>query len=213
MYVGKAWTIAALTGILFSLPAIAALANDGTPPKLFELIQEGQDVAVTLEIVGGGEPGTGEEYDLVREGASGEVDVLVGESLDSSDAASSEVRCRGGWDYAEDCAENPDDCLDCDEDGVPECPLEYDGWCETAYYFEVIDSCVPAGGTTYTLSADGWSFEDSESIDVVDSGEECTVPGAGETDGCSVAGVGWTGPGVWPALVLLLVGLWVRLRR
>jgi len=207
MYSSNARTAALLAGLLLTLPATFARANDGTPPELFALMQQGQDVEVTLEIVGSGEPGLGEEYDLVRDGSGGEVDLLVGEQLQAESAVSSEVRCRGGWDDSEACADNPDECLDCDDDGVPECPLEYDGWCETVYYFEVVDYCVPAGETTYTFAADGWAFEDSLSIDVVDSGEECTVPGGGDGDGCSVVGLGRSGPGVGPALIILVVGL------
>jgi hypothetical protein len=63
-------------GLLFSVAGLAmmsaastALANDGTPPWIHELVQDGQDVRITLAVVSDGEPGMGESYTLTRNGS------------------------------------------------------------------------------------------------------------------------------------------------
>ncbi len=204
-----------------------ALANDGTPPWIHELIQSDTNVDITLGIVDSGEPGLGESYRIERDGPEGVVDVVDDETFSAADAVETEDRCRGGWEEIEYCAENPDDCLDCDGDQVLECNTYYDGWCETVYYFEVTDWCVPAGATLYALYEmnETWTLDD-QSIEVEAWDGECEPP-AGDVDtdtdtdtdsdadddaeddgdgGCSVAGPGANGTSGIAALLISLFG-------
>jgi hypothetical protein len=211
--------------IVIALFCTNALTNDGTPPEIFELIQDEQDIVVTLLIVEEGEPGISDEYDLVAHSSQSKEKLLNGKRFHPSNAMESTERCRRGFDRSEACASlpdkcpepdgesgvecrgTPDPCKDCDGDGIPECPvwgsgLGFDSWCETVHYFEVINHCVPAGTASYSFSARDWSFRDSASIEVTGSGKKCTVPGEGD---CSVTKIGAGNPG--GPLALLMIGM------
>jgi hypothetical protein len=202
--------------VLLHIP-LRALANDGTPPNIFALLQQGSDVSVTVRIIDGGEPGLEQAYSLTRVQGDGEVTVFAGRTFLPDEAASATPQCRGGSDDTEYCAEDPEgECLDCDGDGTPECATYFDGWCETAYDFEVLDACVPAGDTTYTLLEEDAElpYDASESLAVTDHAE-CTPPlgpGAVEEGGCSVGRGGAHGPTPFLLLVSAL-SLLVRRRR
>lgn len=182
------------------------LANDGTPAEIFELMQEGQDVVITLDIVENGEPGLSAEFKLVRSNSERDRTVFSWTQFDKSDAIDNERRCRGTWDAAVCAGDLAADCRDCDDDGVPECPTQ-DDWCETAYYFEVIDQCVPVGTAEYKLTADGWASTDIKTLNVSYSGEECTVPS--DSAGCSIAAVGTfkSSHALVLALVMIAMGM------
>lgn len=163
--------------LLLALGAVSppASANDGTPPRIQDLVQRGQDVDITLSIVDEGEPDLSVPYTVTRTGSDGEeADVVDGQTFSTGEADSNGgPDCR--WWEGEDpafCTADPGACVDCDGDGTPECY----GWCETAWYFVVTDACVPPGTTTWTLLADqGGSLDalDEKSLDVTDAGVEC----------------------------------------
>lgn len=169
----------AMGALIASLTCGVASANDGTPPWIHELVQENTDVKLTLGIVDSGEPGINDSYRIERDGPEGAVDVIDDTKFNQADAVATEDRCRGGMDNTEECAETPEDCQDCDGDEVLECNTYYDGWCETVFYFEVVDWCVPAGETDYLLSAMGndWT-EDEKTITVEAWTDECEPPAA-----------------------------------
>jgi hypothetical protein len=201
-----------------------ALANDGPSPDIYELIQDEQDISVTLRIVKGSYIGLSEKYNLVRNGPDKTVDVFRSKEFDVSQAIYNGLQCTRGRDESEACAAIPEECKgpdaseleacsdtpyfcsDCNDDGIPECPHEGsdDRWfanCEHAYFFEVIDHCVPPGTTRYAFT-DNQYFLDTASIKVTKSGEKCTVPGEGD---CSVAEIGAGNPA--GPLTLPMIGM------
>ena len=222
------YTSIAFAGLIASLVAVNASANDGTPPWIHQLIQSDEtNVTITLGIVDSGEPGIGESYTIERQGAEGQEAVVEGETFKAEEAIETVDRCRGGWESIEDCAADPEGCEDCDGDGVLECDTYNDGWCETVYYFDVTDWCVSEGETSYTLfeTDDDWEI-DEETIQVEAWGGDCEAPAAdtdtdADTDadddgdgseGCSVTGVGASEGGAAAPILMLLVGMAVLLR-
>lgn len=209
-------SISCIAATLIAIAASTARANDGVPPEIFELVQEGQDVVVTFGIVEpGGEPGIGSAFDLTRSGPEGEVAVFANESFDPADGEARDPWCRiqdwsGEVDETEFCAANPADCEDCDGDGTAECPTEsidFIAFCAAYLTYEVVDECVPAGATEYELKGTDTvsDYLDAEaSIAVADSGEACEP--AGSSVDCSVSGVGAAG-GALPAVMAILMGL------
>jgi hypothetical protein len=209
-------TLSCVTSTLLALAAATASANDGVPPEIFDLVQEGQDVVVTFGIVEpGGEPGIGSAFDLTRSGPEGEVAVFANESFDPADGEARDPWCRiqDSWGVngvEEECAAHPDTCEDCDGDDALDCPTaspDFDAFCAAYLVYEVVDHCVPAGATDYELKGTDTvsDYLDAEgSIDVVDSGGTCG-PGDSSVD-CSVSGVGARG-GALPAAMAILMGL------
>jgi hypothetical protein len=144
-----------LCSLLTLLLASTALANDGAPPRNFQLTVDGPDVVVSVELTNNGEP---RDVDLIRGG-----DTLTRIEFDADTAVETTLYCRD-WGFETDCDATPDECSDCDGDGVNECP---DPACDVWGVFEYVDACVPApdAGTfdwTYTISEDYFT----ENLDV-----------------------------------------------
>ena len=212
---------------LLALVAMEARANDGVPPEIFELIQDGQDVVVTFGIVEpGGEPGIDSHFNLKRSGPEGDVLVFENEAFDPADGEVRDPWCRiqdswGENDSDTECATFPDYCEDCDGDDVPECPSsspDFQAFCAAFLTYKVVDECVPPGLTEYVLATPndtGGYMTGEGSIDVVDSGESCGPDDSGVD--CSVVGVGAGAGGAPPVLLALFMGLVglvaLRLRR
>lgn len=184
--------------LLLALPT-AARANDGTPPWIQDVVQEGQDVDLTLAIVDRGEPGLSSTFQVIRTERDGEETVVMDDHVFATSEASSSAdpTCRW-WDDENpaDCEDEAVGCDDCDHDGTPEC----DGWCQTAWYFVVTDTCVPTGDTSWTLAtveAGEAIPETSASLRVTDSGETCRACGCGASPGpaasLALAGMGLVG--------------------
>ena len=164
-----------------ALPATAR-ANDGTPPWIFELIQQGDGVAITLAVVNDGEPGMAESYTLTRTDSSGSSTVFENRHFTEDDVELSQGECRGGGAGDEQCDTHPEECIDCNGDSVPECyDPEDDNWCDTVNYIHLLDECVPAGDAEYALRevTSSWD-EDTETITVEDVGQDCS---GGDGDG------------------------------
>jgi MYXO-CTERM domain-containing protein len=182
------------------------MANDGSPPRIHELMQDGHDVVITLRILDMGEPGLDTAYTLTRDSAK----ELVSERVfQPAEAAQTERVCRHYSDQDLCAGADLDDplCIDCDEDGLPECSRhEFENWCEIKYFFEVVDTCVRPGETRYTLSADDWGFSETQSLVVEEASGVCESGGCG----CSAASDAMTAPVT--GTMLLLVGL-LGLRR
>ncbi|MCK9463319.1 MAG: hypothetical protein M0R80_27175 [Proteobacteria bacterium] len=213
---------------MLALAASPARANDGSPPEIFELIQEGQDVVVTFGILDPwGEPSIDRPFTLTRSGPEGDAVVFESRTFDRAEAAIRDPHCRfidddGISDPDEECAAAPASCEDCDEDGVPECPTaldSFDAVCVAYLTYDAVDACVPPGPTDYLLRESDGDYSDyfdaEGSLEVVDSGEECEAAGEGDGSGCSVSGVG--GGGAPPLSLSLFMGLLglvaLRLRR
>lgn len=157
-----------------------ARANDGPVPDIYELLQQGEGVVVTLSLADAGEPGIGDPISLRRETDEGEVDLFTDQAFGVLDAVESFGDCTGTEDL-EWCAQNPDNCGDCDGDEVLECVLwnpetEDEGDCYNFNLIEVLDECVPPGMATYIVYETMYSMDvdyDSASINVEDVGQEC----------------------------------------
>ena len=234
------------THILFAITVFAvavifagvAGANDGQSPHIFEMVQQGQDVRIRF---GYSSPGCfGDIFDPSMNSADvyrcddEENCVLVGE-------ASALCEEDGTGDASCDSPRNPCEgaCVDCNGDGVEECPKEYagDGFddvCCFRKYFFMVDECVLPGHYNYLFES---VFPDEEDIEVtewdlacagIDSGvddeedPDSGPPGdyigdedeGGGSSGCSTSGAGAGGP---LAIILFAVGaaalFWSRRQR
>ncbi len=154
------------------LLAPAAQANDGASPQNFALMADGPDVVVSVDLTNTGEP---RDVDLLR----GD-ETLTRIEFDETAASVTWLVCRD-WGYDTDCTTDPQDCSDCDGDGINECP---DPECDIWGTFEYTDTCVPtteAGDHTWTwtISEDGWF---SESLDLEVARVDDCQPLVGEGD-------------------------------
>lgn len=186
--------------LLLSLVPMPARANDGPPPS-FQVAQQGPDVVVTLRLADAGEPGFGDPIDVLRDGQP----VVRGAVWTEQDAEGLQGRCWGRVD-PEECAASGD-CLDCDEDGVPECALSefLTASCYREGSVEVVESCVREGWHTWEVTGSDHSEELKVAADA-----SCSEGGDDAGSGCSVVGpltVPWA-----TGLGLLVVGL-LGLRR
>jgi len=164
----------ALCTIALLLLAAPLHANDGAPPRNFQALVDGPNVTVTVELTNTGEPA---DVDLLRGDAA-----LTRLEFDVDAATSTWLVCRD-WGYDTDCTANPDECSDCDGDGVNECS---DPECDIWGVFEYVDSCVPAhaDGTTHTYSLNGKGFDDSldAEVELVDACQEEIVDEPADDD-------------------------------
>jgi len=203
------------------LPALSRADADGGP-EIFELVQNGQDVEITItfddqNIL------KDDLYSLERSSDNGDSLIFEDRHFTTDDAVSSEDGCfhTGDPEYCED---NPGMCSDCDGDDVEEC----DGDCYTLYFFEFLDECVEPGLVRYFLENSERPLRE-KSLDVEDTGDDCWVPvddagpvseadddneddgqkdgDSGSSDGCSVSAAGHKSASffnILPAVGLLL---------
>jgi len=192
---------------LVSLPWTAS-ANDGTPPWIFELVQQGDGVEITLAIVSNGEPGMADSYTLTRTGPEGNATVVEDRVFTADDAELTQGECRGGGSGDVVCTTQPEECIDCNDDGTPECDdPDGENWCDTVNYIHIVDGCVPPGQAEYRLHADGWdSNDDTETITVDDVDQDCS-DGDDSSGGCSASGSSPSNPALIVSLLMLALGL------
>lgn len=177
-------------GALFVVAVVPSVvgANPLEPPWIYEVVQDGENVEVTIRHtylnVGLEGPGPGEEeLTLVRYSEDdGSLRVLFERRLFSRD--SDGVQCDDWYcpEHDEDgCAADPDSCFDCDDDDTPECPVGeacVSNGCESVE----IDDCVPPGSQTYGIYVwQGGEYvncdwdEHLEVFQVEDVGQDCPV--------------------------------------
>ena len=110
-----------LTVPVLLLP-LGAVANDGMPASIFELVQEGQNVKVVLQMADPGDPGIGRSYELHRNSATDSVTVIENHTFDTADAVyESGPGCRWTDPPSYWCGDYPEQCSDCDGNGYAEC--------------------------------------------------------------------------------------------
>jgi len=160
---------------LLLLAAPGAVRADGVAsPSIHSLVQEGQDVRVTISIEGG------DVFYLTLKGKN-QKEWTVFENRDFS-------KEKPSWTYSyclpslitdggsSDCDASPQDCEDCNGDQIPECH----GDCFATDYYEVMDSCVLPGKTNYSLYFQGEENAfGTQDIDVKDTGDPCLSGDAG----------------------------------
>lgn len=190
--------VSSALAVLLICPVL--LANDAPSTFIFDAIQNGQDVRLTLGIL------TQEnEITLVREGDDYRKVVLKKQPLAAG--VDPTPYC---WDnYGNGCDDEEEWCDDCDGDGVAEC------WdtCLQVYFVDHLDECVYPGETTYylyiednlELGEDTYSW--SHWIDVEDTEAQCDYDLSEAGGDCSFAGSGpRSSPSVLAALVTLAIG-------
>lgn len=208
------------------LIAAPAAANISVTPWIYEVEQVGQDTEVTIAIFEDCSeefiiddvpfPGLDQPYTLFRWGFEDQYPVYLFEDRVFTADEAVEVtpyQCQGPAELNEECATDPDWCVDCDEDGVPECY----GFCAVAYRFTVVDGCVPPGGEQYytitTPSVMGTEYHAGEGLGHHSTGFEDTGDPCLDDASCSISRVHAAGPSEIPlALLMLAVGL-LALRR
>ncbi len=197
-----------------------ASANDGPSPRL-HAEAAGQTVTLKLELHEAGEPGLGEELEILRTDPTPEETAVKGRAYESSDADYETDYCKNweldsGLDWT--CDESPELCEDCDGDGVNECARG----CETWQGFDLTLACVEPGSTSYEVRevANTWGVAQA-SIEVEDEGRDCAMEMADdddfvpEGDGCLGNCATAPAPRGGQLLLGLLMGLagWFSLRR
>jgi MYXO-CTERM domain-containing protein len=197
-----------------------AEANDGQWPEIYELVQQGQDVEITLSLWPSegteinwdcypGDPFDNDANVIRRAEGTDEYLVVLEEyrlTEELEPTGQSPRYCHEP--DVEFCAAN--DCEDCDGDEVPECP---DLCCYKDLY-TVVDECVPPGLYVYQSVDDLGSLDlvNQESIEVVDAGtDECDPADGGDADEDSGEDCGCSAPGGTAlnplALVMLALGI------
>ncbi len=182
-----------LTTALFSV----ALANDGPTPRLYAEAN-GSAVTLSIELHSAGEPGLGEDLDILRLEGETETAVVEGRSWSSGEADYTTQHCKN-WEVGTtdtgvwwSCDDQPDRCEDCDGDGVNECRYGCVDWPG----FLVEDACVEAGEVRYEVRETGETYDVAAAeLTVEDVGQDCeevgdTGDGSDDDDGglfaCSV---------------------------
>jgi len=214
--------------LLAALCTLPALANDGPTPRFFAEAN-GSAVDLRIELQTAGEPGIGEELDLVR--IEGETETAIESAVrrEVADADYETEYCKN-WEvdstWGDDtgerwtCDEHPDRCEDCDGDGTNECQ-----WgCVTWQGYNVQDGCVSAGEVAYEVRETGHDWRvTGASVTVADVGQDCddgtevgdTGPDGGDDDdglfSCATAPAPHAGR-LLLGLVMGLVG-WLAFRR
>lgn len=179
-------------------------------PEIHKPMQQGQDVVFGIRVYG-----SYEEENLARNhlwldrvAGAGVEHILEDHVFTIDDAVAIETGCTYTHTEEElaECEANPDDCFDCDNDGVPECPSV----CRARFTFAVVDDCVPPGQAGYELSyVYDFGLEpepylaDEIAVTVEDSGDPCLDAG----ESCSVAAIGGDNPGPAIAFALLALGI------
>ena len=103
------------------LPTVVS-ANDGMPPSIFALVQEGRNVTVTLQIADPGDPGIALSYALKRSSEVETVTVFEDRVFDPAEAEyESEPTCRWWEPLNYWCTDVPEACDDCDGNGYGDC--------------------------------------------------------------------------------------------
>ncbi|MBN2714421.1 MAG: hypothetical protein JXX14_01125 [Deltaproteobacteria bacterium] len=115
---------------------LAAVANDGMAPSVFEMIQEDQNVKIVLQMADSGEPGTSDTFKLTRNSGDESVTVFADKTFSVGDAVfAGDPECRWSdldMEPSEFClrktCEGCEDaeffrtvCNDCDGDGTLDC--------------------------------------------------------------------------------------------
>jgi hypothetical protein len=121
--------------LLYALVSPAgALANDGPELSVFSLLQKGQDVEIVLK-----SPDWAVEYDVQLVRTQDGSDVVVSEDATSEPYFTrSQDECAALGDnetYQYLCTTFPEECLDCDDDGDPEC---FGSTCDNCFVDELI---------------------------------------------------------------------------
>ncbi|MDD5306849.1 MAG: hypothetical protein PHU25_05960 [Deltaproteobacteria bacterium] len=207
--------IGALAGIVVAFATSRVSADCATEADIRSLSQKGQDVTLEIEVYCVNMSGCVSEKvacEVTRDGPQGTATVTDGVVITNTEPVSSGTFCCD--DTMGDCGDDAGPGYDCDGDSVPEC-------CDPCFpieRYEVVDTCVPPGMTTYTLRAVRYGDEqvDTEGIDVKDEGAPCLKDDQGGSSGCSMVGVGApAGEGGLPFLMLLVgaIGVLVSRRR
>jgi len=177
--------ILGLSVLLSAVVCIPHLAHADSGPdlRLFELSQDGQDVLIKYGYNNNGYDSSF-KMSLVREQGDSSLELFDGLAPPEEEATMEYTDC-DVWNcesLEEDfCENNPDKCVDCDSDDIPECC----GDCVWDYSWTFIDTCVVPGETVYVIYESGEPDEspDSESITVTDTGDECLEKDAGADSG------------------------------
>ena len=157
-----------------------SLADSPNPPFIKSLVQQGQDVKITLDLHANGYCwNNNESCTLTRVLGELAKDILVNKVFNKEDAVGSREYCKYPSEE-EYCLEHPSECNDCDGDDIPEC--YYD--CSTQFYYEVIDECVWPGEVIYSITALNADDQSGpKKITVDDTSDECLDSDAGVDSG------------------------------
>jgi len=97
-------------------------ANDGMSPTIHQLIQEGQDVRISVRISDAGEPDLTPDYRIVRTDGDAVQTVLSDKTFTAAEAVSSSgPECRWWEPLDIYCYDYPEYCEDCNNDGYDDC--------------------------------------------------------------------------------------------
>ena len=130
-----------------------AFADSGPLPHIHSLIQNGQDIKITLAIPDDSYLLVEDPHTLFRE-QDGESETVFRNRVfaNSKEEVSNYKKvCVTNHDFypEADCTKNPEECFDCNDDGTLEC--DADNYCDWYGLFDLVDGCVSPGETNYTI--------------------------------------------------------------
>jgi hypothetical protein len=176
--------------------------------EIYSMVQTGQNVTLTISSFGSGIESSTSNLSLGLLRHSGEDTEVVLEPTLFTDEQADEIDivCIPPSSYEDDpeyCVDYPEECSDCDADGILECP----GKCYDRYFVSVDDECAPVGWSVYQLIAYSQTNEGFTSelgalpFEVEDSGDSCLD----EDENCSVAAIGEPKRHIIIELMLLMI--------
>jgi hypothetical protein len=178
-------------------------ANGGPDATIHSLVQEGQDVEILMGLIH--DPSFPFTITRTRTDYDEEPTVVFEDlSLSEEDADDIVPYCDSQVPPEQVCLDNPDECIDCDGDGIIDC---YADMCYQRWYFVLVDKCVMPDNWEYTAIVPSNS-PNSETIEVVDSGDSCLDSNGsddGSNGGCNVCWVGGTHDSLTALISLIFV--------
>jgi len=194
------------------LVALTAEANIQSNRWFYDMMQEGRDVHITLQLIEEEPPNFETTFMLTRGG-----EILFEGRQFVREEADEKV---GPGACIEDAMAFGEELADCDSDGAEECA----GVCGTAYRYEFVDICVPNDHPMYNLydeaTLDGEGVPDHEGyyyiFDLQATDDDCLDTDSPEVEGdtvldpggCSVSRVDGSASEAGLAALMLVVGLW-----
>jgi hypothetical protein len=183
----------------FFLAAPMARSDFLPAPDIYSAMQTDQTVEVVVRTFGPGLQSYWENdaLSLLRHNCDGSEVIQDPKVFTDDDVAWTWDFCKYSAAVETDpwhCADFPDDCGDCDGDGIAECY----GSCQNWFFLMIVDDCAPPGWNIYELLDyhgswdESWEEDtdpgtwDATGIEVEDTGDSCLDHGGG----CRVVGPG-----------------------
>jgi hypothetical protein len=163
MAMKSALTISSMILVLMLLPSTSSANIPPDRGDIKEMQQVQQSVCMTISV----EPSS---YWLFRTDETDQWQLLAGYDFAAAQSIGEEMGCE--YPGYVDCEYHPEDCFDCDGDGIPECVES----CVQRLIYMVADLCVSERTAHYSLrqrtpeTEDGWYYYGGGTIEIIGAG-------------------------------------------